>query len=94
MRLHRPTSTSDKIYYWHTGYPGGIKERRRGQILEGSFPERVVEKAVERMLPRGPLRRQQMRNLRVYKGAEHPHAAQQPETLDVADLNRKNARIA
>jgi len=75
---------TDKKYYWHTGHPGGIKERTAKQILEGRFPERVVEKAIERMIPRGPLGRQQMRNLRVYAGAEHPHEAQQPETVDVA----------
>ena len=79
-----------KVYYRHTGYPGGIKERSAKAVLEGRFPERVVEKAVERMLPRGPLFRQIMGNLRVYKGAEHPHAAQQPQPLDVAALNRKN----
>ena len=83
----------DKVYYRHTGYPGGIKERTPRQIIEGKHPERVVEKAVERMLARGPLQRQLMRNLRVYKGAEHPHAAQNPETLDVAKLNRKNVRV-
>ena len=83
---------TDKKYYWHTGHPGGIKERTAKQILDGRFPERVVEKAIERMIPRGPLGRQQMRNLRVYAGAEHPHEAQQPETLDVAVLNRKNTR--
>jgi large subunit ribosomal protein L13 len=81
-----------KIYYHHTGYIGGIKERTAKFILEGRFPERVVEKAVERMLPRGPLGRQQFGNLRVYKGAEHPHEAQQPMTLDIAVLNRKNSR--
>ena len=79
-----------KVYYHHTGYPGGIKERTAKFILAGRFPERVVEKAVERMLPRGPLFRQIMGNLRVYKGAEHPHVAQQPEALDVGVLNRKN----
>ncbi|GGH21354.1 50S ribosomal protein L13 [Alsobacter metallidurans] len=83
-----------KVYYHHTGYPGGIKERTAKFILEGRFPERVVEKAVERMLPRGPLGRKQLGNLRVYKGAEHPHVAQEPTTLDVAALNRKNARNA
>jgi large subunit ribosomal protein L13 len=81
-----------KKYYWHTGYPGGIKERTARKVIEGRFPERVVEKAVERMIPRGPLGRQQMRNLRVYAGSEHPHTAQQPETLDVAALSKKNAR--
>lgn len=83
---------ADKTYYWHTGHPGGIKERSPRQILEGRFPERVLEKAVERMIPRGPLGRQQMRNLRVYAGNEHPHAAQQPEALDVAAMNAKNKR--
>ena len=83
---------ADKIYYWHTGYPGGIKRRTAGQILEGKRPERVVMKAVERMLPKGPLGRQQLANLRVYCGVEHPHAAQQPEFLDVAAMNPKNAR--
>ncbi len=75
-----------KNYYHHTGFPGGIKERSAKFILEGRFPERIVEKAVERMLPRGPLFRQILGNLRVYKGAEHPHAAQSPEALDVAAL--------
>lgn len=83
-----------KVYYHHTGYPGGIKERTAKFILDGRFPERVVEKAVERMLPRGPLGRKQLGNLRVYKGADHPHEAQQPVTLDVAALNPKNARSA
>jgi large subunit ribosomal protein L13 len=82
----------DKVYYRHTGYPGGIKERTPRQILEGKHPERVVEKAVERMLARGPLQRQLMRNLRIYKGSDHPHVAQNPETLDVAKMNRKNVR--
>ena len=85
---------SDKMYYHHTGYIGGIKERSAKFILEGRFPERIVEKAVERMLPRGPLGRKQLGNLRVYKGAEHPHAAQNPTVLDVAALNPKNARSA
>ncbi len=84
--------TENKRYYWHTGYPGGIKERSPRQILEGRFPERVIVKAVERMLARGPLQRKLMRNLKVYKGAEHPHEAQKPETLDVASLNAKNVK--
>jgi large subunit ribosomal protein L13 len=79
-----------KVYYRHTGYPGGIKERTAGAILSGKFPERIVEKAVERMIPRGPLGSQQMSNLRVYAGAEHPHEAQKPEVLDVASMNPKN----
>lgn len=80
----------DKVYYHHTGYIGGIKERTARFILDGRFPERVVEKAVERMLPRGVLGQQQLGNLRVYKGASHPHEAQQPEMLDVGKLNSKN----
>ena len=79
-----------KFYYKHTGYAGGIKEVRADKVLEGRFPERVLEKAVERMIPRGPLGRQQMRNLRIFKGAEHAHTAQNPETLDIAGMNRKN----
>ena len=85
---------SNKIYRHHTGFTGNLKERTAKFILEGRFPERVVEKAVERMLPRGPLGRRQLGNLRVYKGAEHPHAAQQPEALAVASMNRKNQRSA
>ncbi|MFN3701714.1 MAG: 50S ribosomal protein L13 [Alphaproteobacteria bacterium] len=80
------------IFYWHTGYPGGIKQRSKGQILDGKHPERVVEKAVERMLPKGPLGRQVMSNLRVYAGTEHPHEAQKPEVFDIASLNAKNKR--
>ncbi|MEE8370713.1 MAG: 50S ribosomal protein L13 [Sphingomonadales bacterium] len=83
---------SDKIYYRHTGYPGGIKSRTAGQILEGKFPERVVSKAVQRMIPKGPLGREQLRNLRVYAGAEHPHEAQSPEVYDFASENPKNKR--
>ena len=83
-----------KTYYWHTGYPGGIKERKAGQILDGKHPERVVQKAVERMISRNPLGRQQMRKLHVYAGAEHPHEAQSPEVLDVAAMNPKNKRSA
>ncbi|BAT60518.1 50S ribosomal protein L13 [Variibacter gotjawalensis] len=83
-----------KVYHHHTGFIGGIKERRADFILNGRFPERIVEKAVERMLPRGPLGRRQLGNLRVYKGTSHPHEAQQPEALDVASMNRKNTRRA
>jgi len=83
-----------KIYRKHTGYIGGIKERSAKAILDGRFPERIVEKAVERMLPRGPLGRRQLGNLRVYANAEHPHAAQQPEQIDIAAMNRKNKRSA
>lgn len=84
---------AQKIYYRHTGHPGGIKSRTAGQILEGKHPQRVVEKAVERMIPRGPLGRVQMGNLRVYAGADHPHEAQQPQAMDLAALNPKNKRV-
>ncbi|NQV45095.1 MAG: 50S ribosomal protein L13 [Rhodospirillales bacterium] len=83
-----------KTYYWHTGHPGGIKERKAGQILDGKYPERVIQKAVERMITRNPLGRQQMRKLHVYAGTEHPHVAQNPEVLDVAAMNPKNKRSA
>jgi len=85
---------NNKIYYWHTGYAGGVKQRTARQLLEGRFPERVIEKAVQRMLPEGPLARQQLKNLKVYAGAEHPHAAQQPETIDIGAMNAKNKRSA
>ena len=81
---------TDKVYYKHTGYAGGIKEVTAGKVLEGRFPERVLEKAVERMIPRGPLGRQQMRNLRIFAGEAHAHEAQNPEVLDIASRNRKN----
>jgi large subunit ribosomal protein L13 len=81
----------DKTYYWHTGHPGGIKERKAHQVLDGRFPERVLESAVRRMLPRGPLGKRQMGNLRIYKGPRHPHEAQQPETLDIRAMNAKNS---
>ncbi|HEX3217227.1 MAG TPA: 50S ribosomal protein L13 [Aestuariivirgaceae bacterium] len=81
----------DKTYYWHSGYPGGIKERKAHQVLDGRFPERVLEAAVRRMLPRGPLGKRQMTNLRIYKGPSHPHEAQQPEALDIRALNVKNS---
>jgi large subunit ribosomal protein L13 len=82
----------NEVFYYHTGHPGGIKERNWGKILGGAHPERLIEKAVERMVPRGPLGRRQMKNLRVYAGAQHPHEAQQPEALDVAAMNPKNKR--
>ena len=81
-----------KTYYRHTGFPGGIKEITAAKVLDGAHPERVLLKAVERMLPGGPLSRKQMGNLRVYTGTDHPHVAQQPETLDVRAMNSKNAR--
>jgi large subunit ribosomal protein L13 len=82
----------DKTYYWHTGYPGGIKSRTAAQILDGKHPERIVIKAVQRMLPKNTLARKQMTNLRVYAGPEHPHEAQNPKVLDIAAMNPKNKR--
>ncbi len=82
--------TKNKIYYKHTGYPGGLKERTAEKVLEGQFPERVLEKAVERMIPKGPLGFAQMRNLHLFNGTEHPYAGQNPQPLDVASMNRKN----
>ncbi len=82
---------ADKTYFRHTGYPGGIKQRKAGEILDGRFPERVLEMAVTRMMPGGPLSRKQLKNLKIYAGAEHPHEAQQPETIDVAASNAKNS---
>jgi large subunit ribosomal protein L13 len=79
-----------QTYYKHTGYPGGLKEVTADKVLEGRFPERVLEKAVERMIPRGPLGRQQLRNLRIFAGTEHPHEALKPEVIDLASRNRKN----
>ena len=88
--LLKGNKRSTKTYYWHTGYPGGIKSRTADKILDGAHPERVIIKAVERMIPRGPLGRRCMKHLHVYAGASHPHEAQQPASLDVASMNSKN----
>ncbi len=85
---------SDKMYYWHTGYPGGIRQRTAAQILAGRTPEKIIRKAVQRMLPRGPLGRRQLSHLRICVGPNHPHEAQKPEVLDVAAMNPKNKRSA
>ena len=82
----------DKVYYWHTGHPGGIKSRTAGQLLDGEYPDRVVKKAIERMIPTGPLGRQQMRNVRVIVGSEHPYEAQKQVVLDLAKQNTKNEK--
>ncbi|NBR90605.1 MAG: 50S ribosomal protein L13 [Rhodobacteraceae bacterium] len=84
---------TDKVYYWHTGYPGGIKNRTAEELLEGKYPERVVTAAVKRMLPKNILARKLMTNLRVYAGAAHPHEAQNPEVVDVKSMNSKNTRV-
>lgn len=85
---------TDKRYYWHTGHPGGIKHRTAEQLLDGRHPERVVEAAIRRMMPGGPLTRKQLKNLRVYAGEAHEQEAQSPRVLDLAAANDKNARSA
>ena len=85
---------ADKTYYWHTGYPGSIKSRTAEAILDGDHPERVVQKAVQRMLPKTKMGRQQFTKLKIYVGPEHPHDAQSPEVLDIGAMNRKNKRSA
>tara|TARA_Y100001968_G_scaffold326600_1_gene369960 strand:- start:737 stop:1201 length:465 start_codon:yes stop_codon:yes gene_type:complete len=83
---------AEKTYYWHTGHPGGIKSRTADDILSGRFPERVLEKAIRRMLPGGVLSRKQMTNLRIYPESDHPHEAQNPKKLDLISMNKKNLR--
>ncbi len=83
---------AEKIYYWHTGYPGGIKHRTADQVMKGNFPERVLQSSIERMISRTPLGRDQLRKLYIYKGAEHPHQGQKPVVYDVASLNPKNSK--
>lgn len=83
---------ADKKYYWHTGHPGGIKERTARQIMEGNFPERILESAVSRMISRGPLQRDIMVKLHIYAGSEHKHQGQNPQVLDIASMNRKNKK--
>jgi len=83
-----------KTYYRHSGYPGGIKQVTADKVLDGKHPERVVHLAVKRMLPSGPLGSKQLKNLKIYAGAEHPHEAQQPEVIDIGALNAKNKRSA
>ncbi len=92
VKLTGGNKPSQSIFYWHTGYPGGIKGISKGAQLEGKYPERVIMKAVERMLPEGNMGRQLLTNLRVYKGTEHPHEAQNPEVVDIAGQNPKNKR--
>mgnify|MGYP003625877227 FL=1 len=86
---------TDKIYYRHTGYPGGIKSTTPEKILNGKYPERAIQMAVKRMMPKeSTLARTQFGKLRVYAGSEHPHTAQQPETVDFKSMNRKNIKAA
>lgn len=82
----------DKVFYWHTGYPGGIKGRTADQTLSGPYPERLLERAVRRMVPKGPLGRQVLKKLKIYAGSEHPHEAQNPTILNVAEMNKKNKK--
>ncbi|NBX53031.1 MAG: 50S ribosomal protein L13 [Proteobacteria bacterium] len=83
---------AEKLYYWHTGFPGGIKDRTARQIIEGKHPERILEYAVSRMISRGPLQRDLMVKLHIYKGPEHKHQGQNPQLLDVGAMNRKNKK--
>ena len=83
----------EENFYWHTGYPGGIKSRTKQEILDGAHPERVITQAVKRMLPSNKLSRQIMTNLRVYAATDHPHEAQEPSVLDVKSMNSKNTRV-
>ncbi len=96
INADKVATTGNKLdkekFYWHTGYPGGIKSRTWNEIITGKYPERLISKAVERMLSKGPLARKQMRRLYIYKGESHPHAAQAPQVLDVASMNQKNKR--
>lgn len=92
VKLTGQNKAEQSVFYWHTGYPGGIKERSAKTILQGRYPERVIVKAVERMLPEGPMGRKLLTNLRVFAGTEHPHAPQNPEVIDMASLNPKNKR--
>ena len=82
----------DKIHYWHTGYPGGIKSRSYNEIIEGKNPEKAIKLAVKRMIPKGPLGRQQIKKLHIYTGENHPHVAQNPELLNIEAMNKKNKR--
>ncbi len=82
----------DHKFYWHTGYPGGIKQRSLREILNGAHPERAIENAIRRMLPKGTLGRQMLKNLHVYSGRSHPHIGQQPKVLDIASMNSKNMK--
>jgi large subunit ribosomal protein L13 len=92
-KVHFTGKKLNEIFYWHTGHPGGVKQRTMGQLLSGRYPERVLTKAVERMMPKeSPLARAQMTQLRIYAGSEHPHAAQQPHTVDFKALSRKNVK--
>lgn len=81
-----------KKYYWHTGHPGGIKETNARDLLSGKHPERVLKKAIERMMPSNKLTNTQLKHLYIYPSAEHKHEAQQPKILDVEQLNKKNKR--
>ncbi len=96
INADKVATTGNKLenerFYWHTGFPGGIKSRTWNEIITGKYPERLISKAVERMLSKGPLARKQMRRLYIYKGESHPHAAQAPQVLDVASMNQKNKR--
>lgn len=85
-------SRDGKIYYRHTGFPGGLKETTAGKVLAGKFPERVMKMAVQRMISRNKLGNKQMKKLHVYAGADHPHSGQKPEIFNLAEKNTKNSK--
>lgn len=89
---NKAATKDGKMYYRHTGFPGGIKETTAGKILVGKHPERVIKLAVSRMITRNVLGDKQMGNLYVYAGSENPHSAQKPEVYDFAAKNRKNKK--
>lgn len=91
IHLTGAKAVKDKIY-WHTGHPGGIKSVNRRDALSGKKYQVVLQKAVKGMIPSGPLGYAMMKKLFIYEGAEHPHVAQKPETLDIKEFNIKNKK--
>ena len=84
--------SSDKIYYRHTGYPGGIKETNPSKMKAKNKSNDIIKLAIKRMIPKGPLGRQQLSNCKIYSGEEHSHTAQQPQKVDFENLNNKNVK--
>ena len=80
----------NKIYYRHTGYPGGIKETTPNKMIEKNKSDEIIKLAIKRMIPSGPLGRKQLSNCKIYRTAKHKHEAQSPTILDIGTLNKKN----
>merc|ERR1712072_1546264 len=92
-KIHLTKSKKEKkTYFWHTGFPGGIKKITTKEILNGKYPERILIKAIQRMLPKNKLANKQMKNLKIYKGNNHPHKAQNPSNINIEKLNNKNSK--